>query len=203
MRGARALWPAIIIALGALLAGCDDFAALAPTRTPVREPITVTPLSPTAGAIGDEIPRCAPPYPQPPFTADSVRCGDPTGMQRAVVTHIVDGDTLDVLVDGREERVRLYGVDTTERGERCFRDATDRLEQLAGTEVLLSPDARDRDRYGRLLRYVYRPDGLSIDAQLIAEGLGTAWRDDGRLRFALIALEDRARTAQQGCIWNP
>lgn len=201
MRSRSVLWFVFAAAIAFAATGCGGLDALSSPTPPPRQR-TATPVPATASAgPGVDMPRCGPPF-APPLTADSVRCADPAGMQRAAVTNIVDGDTLDVIVDGREERVRLFGVDTTERGEPCYREAADRLEQLAGTEVLLAPDARDRDRYGRLLRYVYRPDGLSIDAQLIAEGLGTAWREDGRLRFGLIALEERARSDRQGCIWH-
>lgn len=202
MRSRSALWLLFVMAVAFAAAGCDGLDALSTTTAPPRQR-TATPVPAAASTVPDaDAPRCAPPF-APPLTADSVRCADPAGMERATVTNIVDGDTLDVVIDGREERVRLFGVDTTERGEDCYREAAARLEQLAGAEVLLTPDARDRDRYGRLLRYVYRSDGLSIDAQLIAEGLGTAWRDDGRLRFALIELEEHARRDGRGCLWNP
>jgi endonuclease YncB( thermonuclease family) len=201
MRGRSVVRVSLVAILALAATGCDDLGALSPTPPPPRQR-TATPMPAPGSTVPAATPRCAPPFAPPPLTADSVRCADPAGMQRATVTHIVDGDTLDVVIDGREERVRLFGADTAERGEDCFREATLRLEHLAGTEVLLAPDARDRDRYGRLLRYVYRPDGLSIDAQLIADGLATAWRDDGRLRFALIELEERARNDRRGCIWN-
>jgi endonuclease YncB( thermonuclease family) len=98
--------------------------------------------------------------------------------------------------------VRFYGIDTRERGEACFDEATRRTRELSGDEVLLVPDERNRDRNGRLLRYVYSPDGLSIDAALVAEGLAYAWRDDGALREELVELEDRAREAEVGCLWR-
>ena len=78
------------------------------------------------------------------------------------VSRIVDGDTF-VSPAGR---VRLFGVDTPERGQRCSREATERLRQLAGTTVRVEDGPRDIDRYGRLLYYVYTEDGTSIDAAL-------------------------------------
>lgn len=123
-------------------------------------------------------------------------------MKTARVLKIVDGDTLDVLLDGREERVRVFGIDTPERGQPCFREASDRLAALAGTQVRLRPDARDRDRYGRLLRYLYTADGRSIDAAMIAEGFAHAWTDDGALRDPLVAIEAHAAGSQLGCLWK-
>ena len=109
---------------------------------------------------------------------------------------------IDVLVGGREERVRYYGIDTPERGERCYDEASERNEALVGEAVLLLPDARERDPFDRLLRYIFTEGGVSVEARLIAEGLGTAWREDGAYRDELLALEAEARTADAGCLWE-
>jgi micrococcal nuclease len=121
----------------------------------------------------------------------------------ATVLDIIDGDTIDVrLASGAEERIRYYGIDTPERGDDCYGEASDRNSQLAGQSVLLRPDARERDSSGRLLRYVYRSDGTSIDARLIAEGLATAWEEDGQYRQELIALQAEAEQNNVGCLWE-
>jgi len=149
------------------------------------------------------VPACAPPYPAGAPTADNVRCADPASMQAARVIRIVDGDTLHADIGGRDETIRFYGTNATEVGQPCSAEATARLRALAGTQVRLRPDARERDRYGRLLRYVYTIDGRSIDAQMVAEGFAHAWTMDGALRFAIIALELRAQDAHAGCLWAP
>jgi micrococcal nuclease len=126
-------------------------------------------------------------------------------MQQASVVRIVDGDTLRAIVDGVEEQVRLFGVDTPERGEPCFQDATDVLRSLVATnggQIRLQRDQRNRDSYDRLLRYVYTPAGLSIDAVLIAGGYGYAWTRDGALRDALVEVEAVARLQSRGCLWR-
>jgi endonuclease YncB( thermonuclease family) len=135
--------------------------------------------------------------PEPPLIQ-----GDPALLQSADVIDVIDGDTIDVRIDGREERVRYYGVDTPERGDDCYGDATDRNEELAGARVLLQPDARDRDSFGRLLRYVFLPTGESVEGLLIAEGLGYAWRDDGAFRDVLVVAEEEAAAAGAGCLWE-
>ncbi len=125
-------------------------------------------------------------------------------MQIGKVTRIVDGDTIHVEIDGHEEVIRFYGINSTERGKACFEEAKQRTEQLVGTEVRLLPDARERDRYNRLLRYVFEPGGSSVDAAMVAEGLAYAWRQDGARRSPIIALEDAARIGHTGCLWaNP
>ena len=118
------------------------------------------------------------------------------------VVSVVDGDTIDVRIDGKTQRVRYYGVDTPERGDRCFREATDRNQRLIGSTVLMLPDARNQDRYERLLRYVFLADGTSVDATLVAEGLGRAWRQDGRYKADILVLEEEAQRSDRGCLWK-
>ena len=92
---------------------------------------------------------------------------------------MVDGDTLVANVDGSEERVRLIGIDTPEsvdprRPVECFgkeasRFLTDLLPEGTRLDVVL--DAEARDRYDRLLAYVYRAeDDLFVNLELVAEG---------------------------------
>jgi micrococcal nuclease len=119
------------------------------------------------------------------------------------VTNVVDGDTIDVLLPaGQEMRVRYYGSDTPERGHECYRESSERNAQLVGDGVYLLPDAREFDRFDRLLRYVLDSEGRFVDGILIQEGLATAWREDGAFRGELLALEEQARVAGTGCLWR-
>lgn len=117
------------------------------------------------------------------------------------VLQVIDGDTLDVRAAATDLRVRLYGVDTPERGEACYQEATDRLQELAGPAVQLLPDARAQDQFGRELRYVYALDGTFIDEALVAEGFGHTWTEDGSQRDRIMAAEQSARDAHRGCLW--
>jgi micrococcal nuclease len=97
---------------------------------------------------------------------------------RAQVLRVVDGDTIRVRLDGRTERVRYIGVDTPESVKpgtpvQCFakRAAAANAALVAGRSVRLVGDVEQRDRYGRLLAYVYRePDGAFVNAQLVRDG---------------------------------
>jgi micrococcal nuclease len=97
----------------------------------------------------------------------------------AIVTYVVDGDTIDVSIDGVEERVRLIGVDTPETKKKdtpieCFGpEATAFAQSLLPeqTPIFLERDVEARDDYGRLLGYVYRTsDGLFVNLELVAQG---------------------------------
>lgn len=91
-----------------------------------------------------------------------------------VVTYIVDGDTIDVVIDGTEYRVRYVGMNTPERDEVCYNEATEANRALVeGQTVRLEIDTSDTDRYGRLLRYIYVGDTF-VNQQLVADGYAEA-----------------------------
>jgi micrococcal nuclease len=161
---------------------------------------TLAMVAAVALAAGDAAKR---PPAEPQLTKLTLPAGvNLADLRRVEVVKVIDGDTIDVKIDGKTQRVRYYGVDTPERGDRCFREATDRNQHLIGDTVLMLNDARNEDRYERLLRYIFLPDGTSVDATLVAEGFGHAWRQDGRYKGDIIALEDQARTADRGCLWK-
>jgi endonuclease YncB( thermonuclease family) len=113
------------------------------------------------------------------------------------VSRVIDGDTL----DSPAGRVRLFGVDTPERGERCYAQATELLRKLAGSSVRVEVGPRETDPNGRLLFYAYTRHGESIEERLIREGLGQAWTQDGQHRDLLVELEKQAQTSGSGCLW--
>lgn len=93
------------------------------------------------------------------------------------MVRVVDGDTIVVSRAGVDERVRYVGVDTPELAHdgaevECFAEAAAKRNEalVAGKNVELVTDVSDRDRYGRLLRYVY-VDGVSVGSTLVEEGL--------------------------------
>ena len=96
------------------------------------------------------------------------------------VVHLVDGDTLDIKYNDTTERIRLIGVDTPETVDsrktvECFgREASEYLKsKLEGKLVSIEsdPTQSDRDKYNRLLRYVYL-DGEDVGLSIIANGYG-------------------------------
>lgn len=119
-------------------------------------------------------------------TSGSLRVDEMPAGANAVVTAIVDGDTIDVDVGGREERVRLIGIDTPEVahpafGDRppneaeCFGDEAHQYTGellVVGSGVRLERDVVARDDYGRLLAYVYRAaDGAFVNYEIVRHGL--------------------------------
>ena len=98
------------------------------------------------------------------------------------IAHVIDGDTVDIDINGRTERVRLIGVDTPETKHptkpiECFGpEASAYLTQLLpkGISVRIERDVEARDRYGRMLLYLYLgSNNLFINLDLVARGYGT------------------------------
>ncbi len=122
------------------------------------------------------------------------------------VTGIVDGDTLDVAFGG--ERVRLLGIDTPEvhGGAECFgREASAHAAGLVpvGAAVVLRLDVEERDRYGRLLAYVWRADGLFVNEAMVRDGYAAAFPVPPNVAHAgsLSAAERAAREEGRG-LWS-
>jgi micrococcal nuclease len=133
----------------------------------------------------------------------------PGPRQIARVLRVIDGDTILVSLDGREERVRYIGVDTPEtvapdRPVGCFgAEASEANRQLVAEKTVeLERDISERDRFGRLLRYVY-VDGIFVNAELVRRGYATAvtFPPDVRESTRFRDLERRAREAGQG-LWG-
>jgi micrococcal nuclease len=111
--------------------------------------------------------------------------------KKPVVAYVVDGDTIAVHIDRAVEKVRLIGIDTPEsrkndraalQAERSHQDiktimefgrrAKETLKGLLpkGTELRIEYDVQKRDKYGRLLAYVYRTDNLMINEEMVSRG---------------------------------
>lgn len=100
------------------------------------------------------------------------------------VTKVIDGDTIQVKIGSKKEKVRLIGIDTpetvsTSKPVACFgKEASEKAkEMLLGKKVRLEADATnsDRDKYNRLLRYVYLKDGTFVNQYLLKEGYAYAY----------------------------
>lgn len=100
------------------------------------------------------------------------------------VSKFIDGDTLQVDMSGVHESIRFIGVDTPEthdprKAVQCFGQAAANFTiQLIGQQAIrleADPLNTNRDRYNRLLRYVYLPDGTLVNAELIKQGYGFAY----------------------------
>ena len=124
-------------------------------------------------------------------------------------SYVIDGDTIIVIIDRKKEKVRLIGVDTPEKDgpytkeEPFNKEASDFTKRLVkGKRVRLEYDWQKRDKYGRLLAYVYLEDGTFLNAELIKQGYGTLFRKfPFKYRDNFIRYEQEARDNKRG-LWK-
>lgn len=117
------------------------------------------------------------------------------------VTRVIDGDTIEVDVDGVLVRVRYVGINTPERDETCYTTATQaNATFVEGKTVRMVRDTTDNDRFGRRLRYIY-VDDLFVNRALIEQGFAEAvlYEPDDRHYDEFLRLEREAAQADRGC----
>jgi micrococcal nuclease len=122
---------------------------------------------------------------------------------RATLVRVVDGDTIEVRIAGRHETVRLIGINAPEDDECFSAQATRRLTRLLRSGGMrLVADTSDRDRYGRLLRYVHS-GGRFVNAALVRSGhaLATPYPPDTAREARLARAERQARADGRG-LWR-
>jgi len=124
-----------------------------------------------------------------------------------IVTRVIDGDTIEL---GNGEKVRYIGVDTPElhhpqkKVERFAREAYQANQKMVkNRKVRLEFDVQQKDRYGRLLAYVYTDDGIMVNEWLVASGYARVATFPPNLRFAdrFLQLEKEARQQNIG-LWG-
>jgi micrococcal nuclease len=178
----------------AVLVGLALLAACARAETPTA-PLEAEPITPSDVPAA---PAGAPAVPAVPGLAATVR-------------QVIDGDTIDIAVDGLVETVRLIGIDTPEktgglRPAECFGDEASAFAgqiMPEGSTVRLVRDTEARDRYDRLLAYVYRDDGTFVNLALVDNGYAAAYPFEPNTTFAddFRAAEERARRLHLG-LWG-
>lgn len=155
--------------------------------------------------------------------APATRPSEPLGFEIATVTRVIDGDTVEVVIEsispgpgagetvvGESYNVRLTGIDTPESVKpgtpvECFaREASAATKALLeGVGVVLVKDVEDTDRYDRLLRYIYIGDEMA-NARLVTNGYAFAYTYPPNVRHAdlFVQLQREAREGDRG-LWSP
>ncbi|SNB59995.1 thermonuclease family protein [Thermoflexus hugenholtzii] len=223
--------PEIRVLLGLMLVACAPGPAPVPARSPeasvmiptsimIFPPATqVVPLASPTTAIAPAVSPIPTPAPPPPTLspmsapaprsealrslpgADCVPPGRP--VQPARLVRILDGDTIDVQIEGRTYRVRYIGIDAPERGQAFYAEATAANRRLLGSGPLrLVRDVSETDRYGRLLRYVFAGD-VFVNRALVEGGYAQVMTvpPDVSCAQTFLAAEREARSAGRG-LWG-
>lgn len=127
------------------------------------------------------------------------------------IDHFVDGDTIAVNMNGKTESVRMIGIDTPETHKpnspvQCYGPAASAYTKnlIGSNKVRLEADSQNtnRDRYNRLLRYVYLPDGRLVANELLTHGYAFAYTQFPFSKTdAFVAAEASAKAANAG-LWG-
>ena len=127
------------------------------------------------------------------------------------VTKVVDGDTITINLDGTSETIRLIGINTPETVDprkpvECFgKQASDQAKTLLTEKkvrIEKDPTQGDRDKYGRLLAYVWRDDGLFFNESMIQQGYAYEYTYDKPYKYQTAFKADQATAkAQEKGLW--
>ena len=129
------------------------------------------------------------------------------------VTKVVDGDTVTINLDGTSETIRLIGINTPETVDprkpvECFgKQASDEAKiLLSGKKVRIEKDSTqgERDKYGRLLAYVFRDDGLFFNEHMIQQGYAYEYTYNKPYKYQTQFKDDQVLAKSQGTgLWAP
>jgi micrococcal nuclease len=119
--------------------------------------------------------------------------------QAGMVTHIVDGDTYDIMLSGQKTRIRMDGIDAPERGMDYYKQAKNYLGELCKNNEI-RVEITDTDRYGRSIAKSYLPDGRELGQEMVKAGMAWHYKkysDDATLS----QLEQEAKNSGIG-LWS-
>jgi micrococcal nuclease len=115
------------------------------------------------------------------------------------VVKVADGDTITILINSTEHRIRLHGIDCPEKGQPFCNKAKEYTSgKVFGKEVVV--EVKDVDQYGRRVGVVLLPDGMSLNHMLVNAGLAWHYRKYAPDDQGLATLEKEAREAKAG-LW--
>lgn len=174
---------------------------ITPTPTPTATPTQTPTPTLTATPKGTNTPS-------PTFTPIPTPTPE---WQAAKAVRVIDGDTIEVEIEGQRYRVRYIGIDTPEATDSTSalgwmgREAIAANQRLVeGKAIYLEKDVSETDRYGRLLRYVYLLDGTFVNAVLVRLGYAqvSTYPPDVRYQDLFLKMQDEAVEAEVG-LWGP
>jgi len=120
---------------------------------------------------------------------------------------IYDGDTIGAFVDGQFQKIRLLGIDAPEMEQRPWggkaKECIASLLRTTASKVSLEYDLERRDKYGRVLAYVWTQDGKLINEELLKKGCAVLFTVPPNVKYAgrLHAAQKKARDLKAG-IWG-
>lgn len=117
------------------------------------------------------------------------------------VTGISDGDTIKIIANKEQVKIRLYGIDTPEKKQDFGQAATRKIKSILTSSVTI--EEKDRDRYGRTVGIVYTSAGKNVNEEMVRSGYAWVYRKYCRSSFCSdwLDLESDARNHKIG-LWQ-
>lgn len=118
------------------------------------------------------------------------------------VVGVIDGDTIEVLHNGKAQRVRLHGIDCPEKGQPFGNNAKQASSALVFAQNV-TLEVHGKDKYGRVLADVLLADGTNVNQELVKEGMCWWYRKYAPGDTFLEGLEHEAQMSQKGLWIDP
>jgi endonuclease YncB( thermonuclease family) len=117
------------------------------------------------------------------------------------VVNITDGDTIKVVTDGKQIKIRLYGIDTPEKKQAFGQAAKKQISTLLTQNV--SIEKKDIDRYGRTVGIVFTSTGTNVNEEMVRSGFAWTYKKYCRSSFCSdwLEMENNARNNKIG-LWQ-
>jgi micrococcal nuclease len=113
----------------------------------------------------------------------------------AIVTRIVDGDTIHVTLNGKDETIRLLGINTPEKSTSYYKTSLNFLKEIENKTIFILRDKEDTDQYKRKLRYVFYENRF-LNVEILQNGLATSFMTSG------LKYEEKLNNAEKFAITN-
>jgi len=168
-----------------------------PEQLPPTFPYTQVAITDTPTPISQAV--------QTPIPAIETKISEDPIRQHAFVQRVIDGDSIEVILDGETYQLRYIGIDAPEIGMPLFKGAMEANEVFVEHQIVeLERDISDLDKYGRLLRYVYLLDGRMVNIELVGSGwaYAIAYPPDVKHQDLIISSEQEAKKEGIG-LWAP
>jgi endonuclease YncB( thermonuclease family) len=114
------------------------------------------------------------------------------------VVDVIDANTLNTSIG----EIEMYGAYVVDQPADCASLAKERLQSLAGSSIRVEPGPVDSIRISTNHYYLYTVDGVSIEDQLVHEGLALVWSQDGQHVGWFLFQDAAAKAADAGCLWR-
>lgn len=120
-------------------------------------------------------------------------------LEFANLNRIIDGDTIETSLG----TIRLLGINTPERGQRCFFEATNFLKNITGKTIIMQRDLVNKDKYDRFLRHINPEQSLNL--QMVENGYAKSYCLFPNYQHCdeMINAQINAIQNEKGCLWKP